>query len=332
MWSTFQKHEGVDDSDVLCWSGTSLEMNPWLPADEIEAAMAEDPIAARAEYLGLWRDDINSLFDPVWLDVAVDAGVYERPRQSANHYSGYVDVSGGRRDSFALGIAHKSEDGTTVLDCVREVRPPCEPQQVVAEFSGVLKSYGVWSVIGDKYSAEWCVEAFRQHGIAYKSAESTTSDLLLESVGAFSARKVRLLDHARLKAQLLGLERRSRSGGRDTAGHAPAGHDDLAVAAVGALLAAAEGPAISPPMAVRSEPIVWDPATIFTSPPRRFGPPSKVYTPPPSAVAEGMRQQIALYESELATADGNDRKRTRLTRQIGQMREKLAQIEGGAAA
>ena len=56
--------------------------------------------------------------------------------------------------------------------------------------------------------------------------------------------RVELLDHPRLVAQLCGLERRTAWGGRDSIDHGPGGHDDLANAVAGALVAAAEAPRV----------------------------------------------------------------------------------------
>jgi hypothetical protein len=53
---------------------------------------------------------------------------------------------------------------------------------------------------------------------------------------------VELLDDRRLVAQLCGLERRTARGGRDSIDHGPGGHDDLANAVAGALLAAVLAP------------------------------------------------------------------------------------------
>ena len=54
--------------------------------------------------------------------------------------------------------------------------------------------------------------------------------------------RVELLDHPRLVAQLCGLERRTAWGGRDSIDHGPGGHDDVANAVAGALVAVAEAP------------------------------------------------------------------------------------------
>ena len=45
-----------------------------------------------------------------------------------------------------------------------------------------------------------------------------------------------LLDNNKLVAQLVGLERKTRTGTRDTIDHAPGAHDDLCNAAAGALV------------------------------------------------------------------------------------------------
>jgi hypothetical protein len=54
-----------------------------------------------------------------------------------------------------------------------------------------------------------------------------------------NSRRAELLDLPRLVAQLVGLERRTARGGRDSIDHAPGAHDDVANAAAGALVAAA---------------------------------------------------------------------------------------------
>jgi hypothetical protein len=57
-----------------------------------------------------------------------------------------------------------------------------------------------------------------------------------------NAGRAELLDDPRLKQQLLlGLERRTARGGRDSIDHAPRGRDDVINSACGALLLAAEG-------------------------------------------------------------------------------------------
>jgi hypothetical protein len=67
--------------------------------------------------------------------------------------------------------------------------------------------------------------------------------LFLELLPLINAGQVSLLDHRRLIDQLLSLERRtSFGGGRDTVGHPPNAHDDIAVSVAGAAVLATARP------------------------------------------------------------------------------------------
>jgi hypothetical protein len=82
------------------------------------------------------------------------------------------------------------------------------------------------TVHGDRYGGEWPAQRFQAHGIIYKAAEQTKSDLYRDLLPLVNAARVELLDMPRLHAQLLGLERRTARGGRDSIDHAPGAHDD----------------------------------------------------------------------------------------------------------
>src|SRR5207253_2527007 len=100
------------------------------------------------------------------------------------------------------------------------------------------KSYGLTSVTGDRYAAEWPVERFQVHGILYMASERVRSEIYLATLPLLNSQRCELLDNARLLKQLLDLERRTSRSGRDTIDHAPNGHDDLINAAAGALVLA----------------------------------------------------------------------------------------------
>ena len=125
-----------------------------------------------------------------------------------------------------------------VLDCLREVKPDFSPTGVVAEFAALLKTYHVTEVVGDAYAAEWSREAFRKQGVSYTPSAQVRSDLYRELLPLVNARRCALLDHARLRAQLVSLERRVARSGKDAIDHGPKGHDDVANAAAGALVLA----------------------------------------------------------------------------------------------
>ncbi len=236
LFSTFSRYFGRDDAPVLVWRGATAEMNSTIDPDLIAEAIAADPEAAASEYMAEFRSDISAFIGRDVIEAVVAQGVRELPPGGGITYTAFVDPSGGSADSFTLAIAHLGEDGVAVLDAVREVRPPFSPEAVVEDFAVVLRSYGISRVSGDSYAGEWPRERFAAHGIAYDPARKTKSTIYAEFLPALNGRRVRLLDHARLVAQLTGLERRVARGGRDSIDHGPGAHDDLANAACGALV------------------------------------------------------------------------------------------------
>lgn len=95
-------------------------------------------------------------------------------------------------------------------------------------------------VKGDRYAGEWPREQFRKYGIRYDPCEDTKGALYRDFLPLLNSGKVRLLGNKRLANQLIGLERSTARGGRDSIDHARGAHDDLANAVAGVLLAAVE--------------------------------------------------------------------------------------------
>jgi hypothetical protein len=147
-----------------------------------------------------------------------------------------ADPSGGSADSMTLAIGHSESSGLTILDCIREVKPPFSPDNVVREFAEPLKSYGISRVMGDAYAGEWPRERFAAHGVMYDVSTRNKSQIYLELLPLVNAQRIRLLDSPRLVAQLIGLERRVARGGRDSIDHMQGHHDDLANSVAGVLV------------------------------------------------------------------------------------------------
>lgn len=240
LYDLHRRHYGKEDSPVLVWQATAPAMNPTLSADYLERMRTEDPEAAVSEIEGQFRAGVSTFLDPEALTAVVDTGVRERPPSRASSYYGYVDAaSGSGKDAFAVGIAHR--DGQrAVLDVVRAWRPPFNPSGVIAEAADLLKRYGIDRVSGDRYAPGFVAEGFRGSGITYEPAEFTTSQTYLEFLPLANSGAVRLLDEPHLLRELRGLERRRGAAGRDRVDHRPGSHDDRAVAAAGALVAASE--------------------------------------------------------------------------------------------
>ena len=77
-----------------------------------------------------------------------------------------------------------------------------------------------------------------EQALTYDLSQQPKSDLYRDVLPLLNSKRVDLLDHPKLIAQLCGLERRTARSGRDSIDHAPGAHDDVANAAAGALLAA----------------------------------------------------------------------------------------------
>jgi hypothetical protein len=242
LWNAYRKFFGKD-SQVLVWKAATRTMNPTVPQSFIDEAYENDPASAAAEYGAEFRTDVETFVTREAVDAVVVPGRYELPPMPGTHYLAFVDPSGGSSDSMTLAIAHIAKDGNAILDAVRERRPPFSPDDVVLECVSALKSYGVRTVIGDRYGGEWPRERFRVHGIEYQVSEKTKSDIYRDALPLLNSGRTQLLDIPRLTAQLCGLERRTSRGGRDSIDHTPGAHDDIANAVAGVLVHVTDKPA-----------------------------------------------------------------------------------------
>jgi hypothetical protein len=238
LYSKFKKHFGHDDDDVLVIRAPTAALNPTISPAVIAAALEDDPAAAKSEWMGEFRDDIGGWADAAVIEAAVDSGVTVRPPRADFGYVSFCDPSGGARDSFTMAVAH-TEGNIVVLDCLVEVRAPFNPSAATEQIASVLRSYGLQRTTGDRYSAQWVVEAFAKCGITYEHSERDRSALYLDCLPLFTSGRARLLDSKRLVTQFASLERRTSPIGKDRVDHGPGGADDLCNSAAGALVAAA---------------------------------------------------------------------------------------------
>ncbi len=267
LFRAYQRYTGTDDPSGIAWTSDTSSMNPAVDPQVIADAFAEDPIAAASEFGSdgsvAFRRDVEAFLDREAVRAVVIGGRRELPPVEGLRYVAFVDPSGGSGDSFTLAIAHRQQDGRTVLDLVRETRPPFSPDAVVREYADTLRAYGVHTVMGDRYAGEWPRERFWAHRISYEPSERTKSDLYRELLPAVNAARMEILDLSQLVAQLTGLERRVARGGRDSIDHLPGGHDDVANAVAGALVVAGDGRPSRPRDPKDDEPFnAWSPEAL----------------------------------------------------------------------
>ena len=231
-YSTYERHHGNDDGTTLVWNCPSRTMNPTLPQRVVDEALAEDPAGARAEYLGEFRDDVGEYLPRHVIQAVVVPGRKELLPRRELRYFAFADLSGGRSDDAALAIAHKVDE-TVIVDLAKRWKPPFDPRAVIGEMATTLRKYGCGKVTGDNYAAEFVAGAFVANGIRYMKAEQPKAQLYAELLPLLCSREIELPDDAVLIDQLAGLERRTRSGGRDIIDHRPGAKDDLSNAVAG---------------------------------------------------------------------------------------------------
>lgn len=236
LYQKFAEHYGKP-GNVLVIKAPSLSLNPTLDRTIIDEALEQDPAAARAEWLAEFRDDISGWASRELIESAVDRGLIVRPPQDGVRYFSFCDASGGVRDSFTAAVAH-AEKNDAILDCLIEIRPPFNPDAATAQVADMLKSYRCQSTHGDRYGAQWIVQAFQKCGIRYQHSERDRSAIYLDALPLFTTGRARLLDNKRLISQFAALERRTSPSGKDRVDHGPSGSDDACNSAAGALVLA----------------------------------------------------------------------------------------------
>jgi hypothetical protein len=236
LWNIYRRHYGPQgDPLVLVAQGTTRDFNPLLPQRIVDRAMERDPSAAMAEFGAQFRADIEAFISREVVENCVSPGIFERGYVHGTSYVAFVDPSGGAADSMTLAICHRNGK-VAVLDAVREVRPPFSPDSVTTEFAELMRRYRISTAHGDRYAGLWPTERFAAHGIRYRIADKSKSEIYQAFLPRLNSHEVALLDHPRLISQLCGLERRTTRGGRDSIDHGPGSHDDLANAVAGCIV------------------------------------------------------------------------------------------------
>jgi len=239
VYEAYTRHYGEKgDRLVLVAKGASRDFNPSLPQKVVDRAYEKDAAAASAEYGGEFRSDLERFITLEAVTACIMPGVHELAPQRGRTYCGFVDAAGGSgTDSMTLGISYRDTfEDIAVLACLREVKPPFSPEQTVAEFVRVLRSYSVSELRADRFGADWVAEAFSRHNVRLVPSDKTRSEIYSEILPAMNSREVRILDDKRLASQFLGLERRTGRSGKDFINHGPGAHDDLCNSAAGALV------------------------------------------------------------------------------------------------
>jgi len=231
LYEVYKANYGNDDSDVLIWKAPTKIMNPEHSQSWMDRLLKRDKIKMRAEYEAEFREDIETYLSESEIDAVTVIGAKAYLPVAGTQYFAFCDMSGGRKDAFALSIGH-NENGKVIIDRV-ELRKPQDPASVCDDFTLVLKYFGLSRLQGDRYAGEWPRSAFRKRGISYEISKLDKNDIYLHFQPIVAMHKVQLLDNEVLKNQLMCLERKTRQGGKDAIEHPRGLHDDLCNAVAG---------------------------------------------------------------------------------------------------
>ena len=238
LYDAFKKYYGAaGPPEILVAYGSSRDMNPSLPQDEIDRALEKDPVRNRAEYLSEFRSDVEG-FIPREIVESCVGDYHELPPNPSICYRCFVDAASGvpEGDSYTIAISHKLGD-RVIVDAIREVRPPFSPAAVVNDvLIPLCKAYSIHSVTGDNYAGEFAKEPVRAFGIAYELAKKHKSELYNDPfLPLLNSNKIDLPRNDRAINQICSLERSVQRSGRDQITHPTHGHDDIANAVAGAV-------------------------------------------------------------------------------------------------
>jgi hypothetical protein len=243
LWEAYQRHWGKNDAPVLVWQAATDVMNAAVPKATIAAAYDRDPVSAAAEWGAQFRSDLEAFVTAEVADAVIVKGRYELPPMAGTSYIMAVDPAGGSGgDGFGAAVAYFDGE-RAILAAVRERVPPFSPESAVQEFCELARSYGVTEVHGDRWAGSWPSERFSTHGINYIQLEKPKSDFYQRFLPLLNSGRVELLDDAKMRSQLLSLERRTARGGKDSIDH-PSGanyHDDKINCCAIACVLAADG-------------------------------------------------------------------------------------------
>ncbi len=237
LFEKFRDHFG-QDGDTLVVKGSTVQFNPTADEGWIEKQLAADPEANRAEYLAEFRGDWSAYVDRDTVLACVEADVHERPFAVGPRYTAFVDPSGGQHDSMTLGIAHRHGE-RVLLDTALEWKAPFDPTEVVTDIVAALRRYRCTQIIADRYAGAWVEGEFRKHGIYFKASDRDKSSIFLDALPLLTSGTAMLLDSPRLISQITQLQRETGKTGRDRVVKMRGAYDDLANAALGALVEAA---------------------------------------------------------------------------------------------
>ena len=244
LYEANKRYYANEESDtVLFWKAPTEIMTPTFSAEEIKRAFDEDGSSASVEYSAEFKKDSETYISADAIDSVTPTDRLMLPPGKTTVYQAFIDTAGGAGgDSTAMAIGHVEEHRdletppTFVVDAIIERQPPFAPSETLKDFAKILKEYRVSKVVGDRYAGAFPAEAFSKAGVTFEATENSKSQIYKAVLPLITSGRVELLDKPRLRNQLLNLERRATTGGREVIDHHRGAHDDVANCVCGLLV------------------------------------------------------------------------------------------------
>jgi hypothetical protein len=219
----------------LVWQLPSAQMNPTIPSDFLEKERRRDEESFRREYRAEFTDHITGWIGAETLQQCVTESCTERPRVNDAIYAAAADPAF-KGDDFALAVAHRSNDGTIILDHTATwtgTREALGYEWVCREIARILKLYDLNTIVGDQHCAAIIQQEFLKLGISYKEitfGAGTRLDIFGNLKHLLIQRKIEILDQPELLRQLRTLEEHKTPRGNIDIRPSYGAKDDLSVA------------------------------------------------------------------------------------------------------
>ena len=170
LWDTYRKHYGPDGAPgVLVAKGSTRDFNATIPQSEIDRELERDRARNTAELLAEFRGDLEGYVAIEVVEACV-GDYYEMAPAAGTSYYAFTDPSGGSDDSFTLAISHRDGE-RVVIDCIREVKPPFSPEQVIADFVRCSRATVCHRSTVTAMAASFRGSSSSKRGVSYDASE-----------------------------------------------------------------------------------------------------------------------------------------------------------------
>jgi hypothetical protein len=100
-----------------------------------------------------------------------------------------------------------------------------------------MREYRCGKIVGDKYGAQWTIEAFAKQNVRYEQSKRDRSAVYMDLLPLVTSGRARVIDDPKLISEGAALERRTFSTGRERIDPGPSHDDHINSAALAMTLA-----------------------------------------------------------------------------------------------